>query len=126
MDISELSKASFVVNGKTYDLQIEKKATTGDASGDTYKLNGVLKEASAIGVLYGKVGLIEIEQEKQKDVDTQNPICSISVTDTKNKELKYSFYKYDNNYYAIEHEGQIYFLADKEKVNNAIKALEEL
>ena len=113
-NVNDLTKATVVANGKTYDIQMLK---------DNYKINGIEKNASEIGIFYGKLTLIKIMSEVKKEVNTTKPVCSISVTDANNV-INYSFFEYDSNYYAMQYEGHTYFLVDKNSVDDMVHLLE--
>ncbi len=115
--ISAFSKLNISAEGKTYDIQMLK---------DSYKINGVEKSASDIGTIYGKLTLVKIKEEAEKEVSTNNPRCTISLTDTDNTVSNYSFLEYDANYYAMHHEGFTYFLVDKRSIDDLIHTLENL
>ncbi len=123
-NISDLKNATFTAQGKTYELEITKN--NADSNTNVYKLNGVDKKPSDIGTFYSKVRLIIIEKEIEKEANTNNLVFSINITDTNNKKTAYNFYEYDDIYYGVEHEGHIYFLVDKSRVDDAITSLENL
>lgn len=126
-NISGVTKASFKVQGTTYDLTVEEGAAgTDEDKSSIYKINGVVKAGAAIGEFFSKVTLLEIAAEVEKDVDSSNQVFGLSVLDKDKNEYTYSFYDYDDSYYAIEHEGHMYFLVDKRRVEDVITALKKL
>ncbi len=115
--VQELSKVVFQIKDKTYTLEAKDNA---------YTLNGASKNASDVGVFYTSINLLKNAQTATKDVSKTNPVCSISVTNKGNEELTYTFYEYDDNYYAIEHDGFVYFVIEKRRLDSAITAIEGL
>lgn len=120
--ISNVTKASFKLPGTTYDLTVE--GSSDDSK--VYKINGEVKDGADIGKFFSKVTLLEIGGEIEKDVDTSKQVFGLSVMNQDNNAYTYTFYAYDDSYYAIEHEGHMYFLVDKRRVEDVITALKEL
>ncbi|HEX3076236.1 MAG TPA: DUF4340 domain-containing protein [Lachnospiraceae bacterium] len=133
IDITSLDHLDVEVNGTKYTMSvIGKKSKNDDGEEETqytYKLNGnELKEEDFKNVYQEVIGL-STTAEITKKVNDNTPVITMTfVRNSKDlKDVTVNYLPYDGtNFYRVEVDGQITFLAEKQSVDKVTEAIKDL
>lgn len=131
-NIETVNKIDIDIKGKPYTMEIKRKTVTNDEGKEetesTYYYQGdVAEEAVFKDVYQAMIGAkIDSKLKTEVSLDSYEPVLSLTYyVEGFDEPFKTVYYTYDDSFYLIDQGSKIRFLADKRKIDNIIKAIEE-
>lgn len=111
---------------RTNETQALFDIKTDSENNQIYEKNGVSVDDKAFKDMYSAILSIVIAKEADSDIDLKEPVLRLHFIRNTDKleDTEICYYPYDKDYYVIEKDGQVQFLAEKSKVDEVIDLID--
>jgi hypothetical protein len=130
--INMVDQIDITADGKAYQIKIDHKKSTDEDGKETVEntvyFNGTQANAESFTELYQVLIGAKYDAEIKEEVNTgAAPYLTIryQLNDPTKSVIGASYLPYDQSFYLIDTNGEIKFFADKRRIDDIVKALEE-